>query len=260
MRGLLLRGVGALVLGWLAGTAQAGAPEDKLMNCMRANIPQTLRIQEFDLAATDRAGGSRLLRGRLYAKREDEKLRAMLRLTAPNDVNGASYLMREGEKSDEMYVFLPALNKVRRITGGSSDGPLFGTDLSYADIKQIHNAFSGNQPVIEAAEKLDGRAVKRLSVVPHQEAGSRYSRIRAWVDDESCVALKVEFLEGNSVRKRLTGPAKALERSGSYWYLSEATMEDLKEGSRTRLKITGVKSGVDMANRFFDTRNFYVGN
>ena len=260
MRGLLLRGLGVLVLGWLAGTAQAGAPEDKLMSCMRANIPQTLRIQEFDLAATDRAGGTRLLRGRLYAKREDEKLRAMLRLTAPNDVNGASYLMREGEKSDDMYVFLPALNKVRRITGGSSDGPLFGTDLSYADIKQIHNAFSGNQPIIEAAEKLDGRSVKRLSVVPHQEAGSRYSRIRAWVDDESCVALKVEFLEGSSVRKRLTGPAKALERSGSYWYLSEATMEDLKEGSRTRLKITGVKSGVEMANRFFDTRNFYVGN
>lgn len=248
----------AMLLGAPAGFA--GPAEDQLIACMRANIPQTLRIQEFDLTATDRAGSSRLLRGKLFAKRENDRLRSMIRLTAPADVNGSSYLLREGEKSDDMYVYLPALNKVRRISGASADGPLFGTDLSYAEIKQINNAFSGNSPAIEGGEKIEGRPVKRLSVVPHAESGSIYSRIRAWVDEASCVALKAEFLQGETVRKRLTAPAASLTRSGTYWYAAQATMSDLKEGSRTLLKVTGVKSGEEMANRYFDSRNFYVGN
>jgi len=258
MRTLVLALAGSAAL--LSGAVQAGAAEDKLIACMRANIPQTLRIQEFDLTATDRAGASRLLRGRLFAKREEDKLKAMLRLVAPADVSGAAYLLLEGEKADQMYVFLPALNKVRRINGASSDGPLFGTDLSYADIKQVSNAFSGSSPTLEASEKIEGRAVKRISVVPHAESGSRYSRIRAWVDEASCVAVKAEFLEGDIVRKRLVSPTASLTKAGSYWYAGEATMSDLKEGSHTKLKVTGVKSGEDVANRYFDSRNFYVGN
>jgi len=244
----------------LASPARAGAAEDKLLACMRANIPPTLRIQEFELTSADRKGGQRLLKGRLFAKRENELLRAMLKLSAPADVSGAAYLVREGEKADEMYVFLPALNKVRRINGGGGDGPLFGTDLSYADLKQVQNAFSGAAPAIERRERLDGRAVTVLSVVPPAAAASRYSRMVAWVDDASCVALKVDFLEGATARKRLTASAASLLQSNGHWFASESLMADLKLGTRTRLKITGVKSGEDIANRYFDSRNFFLGN
>lgn len=251
--------VAALV--WLSPSlAAAGPAEDKLMACMRANIPTTLRIQEFQLSSVDRKGDKRLLTGRLFAKREGELLRAMLKLSAPADVNGAAYLIREGVKSDEMYVFLPALNKTRRIMGGAGDGPLFGTDLSYADIKQVQNAFSGSTPKIEAREKIETRPVTVLGVVPTPESGSRYSRIKAWIDDASCVALKVEFMEGPAPRKRLVAPVSAIAKSGDYWYVGESTMTDLKLGTRTQLKITGVKSGEDVANRYFDSRNFFLGN
>ena len=99
-----------------------------------------------------------------------------------------------------------------------------------------------------------------MGLVPTAESGSRYSRIKAWVDDASCLALKVDFLDGSAARKRLSAPASAIARSGSYWYLGELTMADLKLGTRTHLKITGVKSGEDIANRYFDSRNFFLGN
>ncbi len=240
--------------------ASAGPAEDKLMACMRANIPPTLRIQEFQLSSTDRKGEKRLMSGRLFAKREGELLRAMLKLTAPADVSGAAYLIREGAKTDEMYVFLPALNRTRRIVGGAGDGPLFGTDLSYADIKQVQNAFNGSSPRIEAKEKIDNRPVTVLGVLPTLESGSRYSRIKAWIDDESCVALKVEFLEGTSIRKRLLAASSSLAKANKYWYVSDSTMTDLKLGTKTQFKVTGVKSGEDLANRYFDSRNFFLGN
>ncbi len=251
---------GMLGLWLLVASAHAGPAEDKLMACMRGNIPPTLRIQEFQLTSVDRKGDKRAMQGKLFAKREGELLRAMLKLTSPTDVNGAAYLIREGVSSDEMYVFLPALNKTRRIKGGAGDGPLFGTDLSYADIKQVQNAFTGSTPKIEAHEKIDNRPVTVLGVVPTPESGSKYSRIKAWIDDESCVAMKVEFLEGVTTRKRLQAATGAITKAGTYWYVNDSTMTDLKLGTKTQLKITGVKSGEDIANRYFDSRNFFLGN
>ena len=99
-----------------------------------------------------------------------------------------------------------------------------------------------------------------VGVVPTPESASRYSRIRAWIDDASCVALKVDFMEGAAPRKRLTAPVAAIAKAGEYWYVNESTMTDLKLGTRTQLKITGVKSGEDLANRYFDSRNFFLGN
>ena len=242
-----------------ASAASAGEAESKLLTCMRANIPPSLRIQTFELTSTDRAGSSRLLKGRLYAKRQGDKLRAMVKLTAPPDLNNAAYLIRENEKADEMYVFLPALNKVRRIKGGAGDGPLFGTDLSYVDVKQLHNAFEGNAPKLEGSEVIEGHKTSILSVAPAKDSGSRYSRIKAWVDEASCVALRVDFMEGNVARKRLSAPAAALAKAGSTWYAGEATMTDLKENTRTKLRIIGVKSGEEISDRYFDSRNFFLG-
>ncbi len=240
--------------------ALAGPAEDKLMACMRANIPATLRIQEFQLQSVDRKGNKRLLMGKLFAKRDGELLRAMLKLTAPADLKDAAYLVREGEKADEMYVFLPAFNKTRRIIGGAGDGPLFGTDLSYADIKQVQSAFTGAGVNIEAHEQLDGRSVTVMALTPTRQSGSRYTRIKAWIDDVSCVAMKVDFLEGSTTRKQLLAPASAITKAGNYWYVSDTTMTDLKLGTKTQLKITGVKSGEDVANRYFDPHNFFLGN
>lgn len=262
----MTRNIGLLLGLWLCALTGAHAaspkpnPEEKILACMRANIPPTLRIQEFQINSVDRKGEKRLLSGRLFALRDGELLRAMLKLTGPADMNGAAYLIREGKKSDEMYVYLPALNRTRRITGGAGDGPLFGTDLSYADIKQLQSAFSGSAAKVLGPQKLNGRATTALSAKPTVESGSRYAQINAWIDDISCLPMKVEFLEGKTIRKRLESPASAISKAADYWYVSESTMSDLKLGTKTQLKITGVKSGEDLAKRYFDTRNFYLGN
>lgn len=253
----------ALTLPLMLGTAQAAEPAQPLLDCMRANVPPTLRIQEVEMTATDRSGGERVLKGRLFALREDGLVRAVLRISAPSDLRGAAYLLREtpeAGRSDEMYMFLPSLNRVRRITGASADGALLGTDFSYNDIKQLQNAFGGSAVTLEKPEVIDQHPVKVLLLSSKPGQSSRYSRVRAWVDEKSCVALKVDFYEGDTARKELTAPAASLNKAANYWYVSEATMRDLKEGTQTRLKVVGVSSGDELPNRLFDPHSFYLGN
>jgi hypothetical protein len=234
---------------------------DQLSACMRANIPQTVRIQSVEITAVDRLGGERRLKGKLYGTREKDRARVMMRIEAPQDLAGAAYLVREAESGDETYLYLPAVQKVRRISGGQLDGQLWGTDLSYNDLKQLQNAFSGAEAVLEAPiEPYQGRAVKAVTFKPRAEDGSRYRSIRTLVDQKTCVALKVEFHEPSGVRKELTVAPADLKQSGPHWYAARAQMTDLKGGTHTRIVVTGVSSGDKLAGRYFSPQSFYLGN
>lgn len=250
-----------LALLLVAGTANANDAEtDKVLECMRGNVPKIMRIQEFELNAVDPTGGARQLRGRFFAVRENDLVRAMVKIKAPPDLNNAAYLMREGKTRDDMFIFLPALNRVRRIMGGSADSPLFGTDLSYNDVKQVQNAFSGGPVKMEKPDVIEARPVNVLVMTPSAAVKSDYSLIRAWVDQKTCVALKVEFYEGAKLRKRLSSSPKSLTQSGSNWYVSEARMDDLQTKSHTTLKITGLKKVDKLSDRYFNVNSFYTAD
>ena len=228
---------------------------------MRGNIPQTVRIQAIEITTWDRGGGERRMKGKLYGKREKEKARVMMRIEAPSDLAGAAFLVREGEAADETYLYLPAVQKVRRITGGQMDSQLWGTDLSYNDIKQLQNAFSGAEASLEGmVEPVQGRAVKAVNFKPRAEDGTQYSNIRALVDTKTCVALRVEFMEPSGIRKVLTVNPPDLKQSGPHWYAARAEMEDQKNKTKTRVVVTGVSSGDKLAGRYFSPQSFHLGN
>lgn len=244
----------------MMGNARADAAAQKVLDCMRANVPISLQIKEVELKSIDRAGAERVLTGKVYASRIDGLVRVLLLISRPRDLDGAAYLLREGATGakDDIFLFLPAIQRVRRITGASADGSLLGTDFSYNDMKQLQNAFGDAVATLDKPTMIEQRLVQVLNLAPLAGAPARYSRVRAYVDDKACVALKVEFLEGNAVRKELTAPVAGLQRSEGYWYLSDILMRDLKDKTSTRLKVVGVASGdKDLPSRLFDPTSFY---
>jgi hypothetical protein len=247
----------------LAQSVHAGEPTlDQVQNCMRANIPKTVQIKDVEVTATDRTGGSRTLRGRLYGTNEDGRLRAMMKILEPADLAGAGYLLREAKEAanDEMYVYVPALSKVRRVTGAAVDGSLWGTDLSYSDIKQVQNAFSGATAKLEGKDSIEKREVHILSFMPPKEQESHITLIRAWVDDATCVPLKVEFSEGQALSKRMTVAPADLKEADKHWYAAAALMTDLRANTNTKVRVLGVSNDSKLADRYFNPSTFYIGN
>lgn len=262
-----MRALNALLLAGLlasaAMSAMAADTAESITACMKANVPTSLQVREFELAATDKTGGTRTLVGRLHARLEDGKLNAMMRITAPSDMRDAAYLVKESDaagKDEEMYVYLPALQKVRRVSGGMKDSSLFGTDLSYSDVKQITYALSGNKLKIERTEKLEDRPAWVLSMAPDPSAGARFDKVYAWIDQKSCMVLRAEFQQLGVVRKRFTSSAKYLKQSGPHWYVTQGRIEDLQEKTSTSMKVTDLLSDKDLADRLFNPRAFYLGN
>jgi hypothetical protein len=249
------------------GATQAQDPASAVLGCMRANLPETVRVDDFQFAVSDKQGESRTLKGRLYFRHDKPAngdpgfMHAMLRIDQPNEFKGASYLVKETDDylRDGMFVYLPAVRRVRRVTGTAADASLLGTSFSYFDFKQFANAFGDLVPSLEAPEMVDDRTLNVLSFKMLPGAETRYSGVRVWVDQKSCVALKAEFSDGSKVRKRLTGSASNLKQANGYWYLTEAKMEDLVDGTTTILRMNKVTPGGVLAERYFDATAFYLG-
>lgn len=254
--------VAGMLLLILTLPVQAAAPDfQKAYGCMRDTVPSVLRAQDIEFNSTDRTGGIRTLRGKLFATRDKGLARISIRITSPANVAGAAYLVRErgAGQEDDMFVYLPGVGRVRHITGAFANGSLLGTDFSYADAKLIQNAFRGADGKLEAAEEIEQHPVNVLTLRPQSPKTSAYSSIRIWTDQKTCVPLKAEFYQGESLRKQMTAPVTALTPSGKYWFLSQIDMRDLKEGSHTTIKV-GSAAAAELSKGLFEPNSFYQGN
>lgn len=255
----------------LCGPAQAqdparDDPARKVLECMRANVPQRLSIKGLELTAFDRAGGSRTLKGRLYVGRDKgaggrDLISAALFVDLPAELKGAAYLVKETDDylRDGMFVYLPAVKRVRRITGTFADGALLGTNFSYFDFKQLQNAFSDVSAKYEATGDVNGRPAHVLSYTVLEGAETRYTGGKLWIDQQACVVVKGEFHEaGNRVAKRFSSPPGALRQAGATWYLAESEMQEPASGARSTARVAKVDTQSPVPNRYFDPTLFYL--
>ena len=243
--------------------AQAGDDTQKVLACMRANIPSAAQVEDIQLSSSDNAGATRTLSGKIYAQRKDTpgggELQVTLRIKGPAPYAGAAYLIREpgAGKQNSMLVYLPSVSRVRRITGSFVDGSLMGTNFSYQDFRQLATAFAGSSATLEAPSVVEQRPVYVVSFKPAADSRSSITNVRAWVDQKTCVPLKASFYAGNTLSKTLTASPDALRQSGKYWYLSEMQMSDLRSGTETVLRVSHVGEGGNLNHHYFEPGSFY---
>jgi hypothetical protein len=256
---------GLLLCMLLALDAAADGGGRHILDCARQNLPPSVAMQDVEMVATDRSGAARTLVGKLYSHSEAPAgrpalLSVLLRVEMPRDLSGASYLVRHRTEGEETYMFLPSLQRVRRINGNTAGGPLFGTSFSYSDFRQIASGFDASAGTLDGSAELEGRATTVVSMQPSGAEPAPYSLIRSWVDRQTCVPLKVEFYQGAAVRKRFQASASALRQAGRYWYLGESVMRDLVEGSSTTLRIGKLSGEGGIPGGYFQPDMFFLGN
>jgi hypothetical protein len=252
---LMVSGV-TVPVGYAAETPTA----ESIVECMRANVPESTRVREFRLEAFQPSGASRVHEGRLYAQRVEGRSRANIRLTAPSDLAGTSYLWRELGERDETFVHLPALNRTRRIIGSAANDALLDTDFSIRDLQQVQRAFAGGEVELLGEAEHEGRPVWRLRSTPGADEETPYTHVESRVDQEACVTLRAEFSDAEGTVKQYYAAADSLVRSDDYWYSERATMRNQRAGTYTDLYLSGVSVAEQHPTRLFTQQSFYLGN
>jgi Outer membrane lipoprotein-sorting protein len=256
MRGPNLKaliGAALLIVPALAFTQTAADPLAEAQACARRNLPSSSLEMRATFTKVDRVGGERESRAKLLGKTLADGLRrAVLRFERPTDIRGTAMLMIENPSgASDFYVFSPDERRVRRISGRSSGG-LFGTDFSYDDFENWRGLSkrSKSERLPDAVES--GRPVYVLAGTPAAEDGSSYERVVSYIDRETCVVLRIDSYEQDAkLRKILRADPASVEKSGDVSIATAFELEDVLDGTRTRVAIDTIQLDVDLPDRLF---------
>ncbi|HKY90160.1 MAG TPA: outer membrane lipoprotein-sorting protein [Nevskiaceae bacterium] len=252
---------------WTPAASAAESGAERIVDCMRDNVPQAQRIRRFELREYDAEGLSRTYQGRVAVRiggtgeGEAAGWNLVVHMTHPADVSGSAYLYKAAslDAAPHTYVYLSGLRRVRHVSGGADvAGSFLGSNFTFQELRQLAGGFEGSAVRVDARDTVAGRPVWVLSVATGG-AGARESA-RVWTDEQTCVPLRVDFLADGQVAKRYRVQPEALRREGRYWFASEAQMSTESSGSRSVLRLDGVDSQARLSSVDFNPAQFYQRN
>jgi len=239
----------------------AGGPSaDEIEACVRANLPSKSSIQEITFRVNGKGGMTTDSHIKIHWQMgEDQLSNVLLRFDAPADMRGSALLLIEKPGRNDMFMYLPELKRVRRVTGPSLSGGMFGTDFTYAQFERLQGVARDLAVTRMPDAELDGRTVRVLAHEPADDPEFEY--VLSYIDAERCVPLKTEFFEsGRHLRKVLeTDPASVRQVDG-LWIPHTLVMKDLAQGTSTEFHVDSIEVNAQIHRKIFTQANLAQGN
>lgn len=177
----------------------------------------------------------------------------LIRFTAPADIQGTGLLTLDAEDgSTNQWIYLPAMQRVRRVDSNRQGGRFVNTDYYFEDLKDRKPAADTHR--IVGREKLGESLCDVLESVPMQADNSVYLKRLSWIDPRSLLPLRMDFFE-----RQADQPSKRLlvarrEQIQGYWTVMDSTLSDLQTGHQTRLQVERVLYDRQLPASLFTSR------
>jgi len=155
------------------------------------------------------------------------------------------------EGASDQWLFLPAAQRVRRISSENRGGSFVQSELWFEDLEDREPHKDSHRLLGE--DSYEGTEVKLLESVPVDAGNSVYSKRLSWVHPDTHIPLRIDFYQdGDEPVKRLT--VERIERIQGYWTVMSSTMTDLRQGRTTRLEVEEVVYDQGLPRDLFTSR------
>ena len=166
-------------------------------------------------------------------EQSDDGDKSMIIFDNPGDVRGTAFLsFTHKAGSDDQWLYLPALKRVKRIASNNKSGPFMGSefaceDISSQEVEKYTYRYLGN-------EDFDGREHFKIERDP-VDAKSGYSRQVAWIDTDQYRVWKVEFYDRRGSLLKTLNVSDYQQYLEKYWRANRWLMVNQKTGKQTEL-------------------------
>ena len=181
----------------------------------------------------------------------------LVKFSTPADIKGTGVLQIEHiERDDDLWIYLPALRKSRRLVANNKKDSFVGSDFSYGDITLPK--VDQYRHTLLRSEKLDDHdcyVVESLPATDAVKSNSGYSRKVVWVRSDNFVESKVEYydLAGRLLKTQRTGQHQLVEPDKGRWFPMYREMTNHQSGHRTTIT-TSKAERLEIPDDSFTTR------
>ncbi len=241
-----------------AATEPAREIMDK--NFAATRVRDSIANATFTLTHREGAARVRQTQGWTKLRANGRDNMRLVRFTGPADIKGTATLMLENSGAeDDLWVYLPALGKVRRLSASNKKEGFVGTDFSYGDIIG-HRPEDWTHRVLRE-EAVDGQPCHVVESLPLNDTvrqNSGYGKRVNWVRKDNFVAIRGELFDvSGALAKRLSASdIRSVSGSGAQtrWQPMVSVAENLATGHRTEIRFESFKADQNVAESLFTAR------
>lgn len=186
------------------------------------------------------------VREKMFTGYTEGKELAYMEFTAPARDKGTRFL----KIKDEMWMYLPTVEKATKIAGHMLRQSMMGSDFSYDDIAENERLIDLYDMELLGTDTLDGRACYVLELTA-KVAEVNYQTRKVWVDKDLYVTVKAEmYAKTGKLMKEIT--ASDFERIGRYNYATSVKMVNkLRRDTYTELVLEEIELDIKVPDRVF---------
>lgn len=179
----------------------------------------------------------------------------IVRFIEPADVKGTSMLIFDNKNiADEMWIYLPALKKTRRIVSSEKSKSFMSSEFSNADMssptladfnnRHLPNSGENNQWIIESAPLNEDKA---------DEYG--YSRKVSYISSDKYVVKKMEFYNFDNQLFKIIEIKSVQPGTNGKYIINDMTASNLINGRSSEIKFSGIRMDAVIDDAVFTLQN-----
>lgn len=160
----------------------------------------------------------------------------LIRFLEPEDIAGTGLLsIDKADGGTDQWLYLPALDRVRRVSSDRKGGRFVGSDLYFEDLQERKPSKDRHRLLGRQTE--NGILCEVLESVPLEPESSTYSKRISWIDPATVIAQRVDYFEKGADSPSKRWLLRSKKRNQGYWTLTDSRMIDLKSGHETRMVV-----------------------
>jgi len=205
------------------------------------NAPKD-RTASMKLTLIDKDGDTKVREIKMWQLGKEERL---IKFLSPADVKGVGFLVLS---DNEMYLYMPAFKKIRRIASHVKNESFMGTDFSYNDIGKCQYSKDFTPEIKEDTEEE-----YVLDLTPRPNSDVDYAKLIMWVGKAHYIPSKVEYYnKKGKVLKVMKN--EDTEEVDNYWTPKKITMKNLKTEHKTVMELVNVVHDTGLKKDMFTKR------
>jgi len=242
-----------------SGTVQAGPNAQEIM----AKWAESRKLDGSEavvkMSIIDEKGSARdreiSMATKLFDAGKTEK--RIYRFLSPADVKGTGVLVFDyDDKADDIWVFLPALRKSRRVVSSERSKAFMGSEFSYADLNIPE--LKDYDYKLEREEKLGAADCWVVEVKPKSEEVAKsegYARKLYWVEKANYTVRKGEFydLKGALFKVLTADKVKLVDSAKSRYRTMKMEMVNKQNGRKSVFETMKIANASNTKDEYFTT-------
>ncbi|MEA1914629.1 MAG: outer membrane lipoprotein-sorting protein [Campylobacterota bacterium] len=257
-----------LTLGLTASLMMAQSARD-IMDKVQDRDDGDNVITNMQMQLIDKNGAKRIRDMKTYSKDKGEDELKLIFFLAPSDVKNTAFLTydySDDAKDDDQWLYLPALNKTKRIPASDKDSSFMGSDFSYSDMTEPNldeYTFEIMKDVLIKRKTAKVDAWKILVTPKTKETidETGYLKTEVYVRKDNFMVVRAKYYMKKANRVKFMD-VKKIEKIDGIDVATQTTMT-MKSGKKTIHKTILIQSDVkmnqDLKEEMFTTRTIENG-